>query len=462
MTPFEPTAPRLPFAVDVGGEVLHCTSLLRHLPGRRVVCGGTWCDREVVAKLYVDPRRGSAHARREERGVRAMVERGITTPALLHAGPTGDGEALIFERIGNARSAREAWATADAAERRHLLRLMAEAVASHHEAGLVQEDLHLGNFLYAEERLYSVDGDGFRIVERLTRERALDNLALLLAQLRPEYDPLVVEAYRDYAAVRGWPADGEAERFAERAKRTRTACVDAHLAQKIFRECTAFSVESKWRRFTVIDRRYRTEAMQRGLREADRLMAEGRSLQQGRTSTVAIVEVDGRPLVFKRYNIKGILHAIRRAVQPTRAAISWRNAQRLTLYGIATPHPVAMVERRFGPLRSVSYVVTEFCEGIQSAQYFANASQDEAEETARRIVGLLRQLRALKLSHGDLKATNLLIAGDAIFLTDLDAMRQHRDETAAARAHAEDVQRFMRNWDGQPAVAALFRGLLAA
>jgi serine/threonine-protein kinase RIO1 len=153
---------------------------------------------------------------------------------------------------------------------------------------------------------------------------------------------------------------------------------------------------------------------------------------------------------------------MRRAVQPTRAAISWRNAQRLMLYGLSTPLPIALIERRFGPLRRVSYIVTAFHEGESAAAYFARVDIESAIPMARRIVALLRQLRRLNLSHGDLKATNLLICDGRVLLTDLDALVQHRSDRTAARAHDRDLQRFMRNWEGRPALHALFARLLDA
>lgn len=451
----------LPIDVPVAGATLHCTQLLRHLPGKRIVCGGTFGGRDVVAKIYVDPHRAHAHAQREARGVRAMMESGIVTPALLHDHADRDFQVLIFERIFNASSVLDLWYRSDRRTRERLLEQMVHAVAALHRAGLSQADLHLGNFLYTCEHLYAIDGDGIRITGSLGRERALDNLALLIAQLQPDNDVLFPGAYRHYAAARGWSTDdANAEAFAMRAKARRAACHRDHLAKKIFRECTAFSARADWRQFMVVDRRYDSPELRAALADIDRTMSDGQFLKQGRTSTVSKVHVGGVGLVIKRYNIKGFWHGVRRAVQPTRAAISWRNAQRLMLYGLPTPLPIALVERRFGPLRRVSYFVTAFHDGESAAAYFARVGVEHAVPMAQRVVALLRQLRRLKLGHGDLKATNLLICGSEVLLTDLDALVQHRDGAAAERAHAKDLQRFMRNWEGQPALRALFARLL--
>ncbi len=51
--------------------------------------------------------------------------------------------------------------------------------------GLVQEDLHLGNFLRCAERLYVIDGDAVSSIspgQMLAEPQASANLAVLLAQ----------------------------------------------------------------------------------------------------------------------------------------------------------------------------------------------------------------------------------------------------------------------------------------
>ena len=74
-------------------------------------------------------------------------------------------------------------------------------------------------------------------------------------------------------------------------------------------------------------------------------------LKRGRTATLARVEVNGRQLVIKRYNIKGPVHALSRSWRPSRAWHSWLEGHRLNFLGIATPRPLALVEQRAGPLR---------------------------------------------------------------------------------------------------------------
>ncbi|HEY9380869.1 MAG TPA: hypothetical protein VIQ01_06440, partial [Burkholderiales bacterium] len=199
-------SPQLPFEVPINGSTLRCTELLRHLNGKRLVCGGTLDDREVVAKIYIDPARAGVHAEREARGARAMLARGVRTADLLATACAGEAHIVVYERIFPARTASEAWdASLHEAERGDLFRKLVEAVALQHDAGLLQEDLHLGNFLLRDDDVYTLDAAAIAIQRvPIAPAKALDNLALLCAQLPPEHDGAALAAFDDYARVRNW------------------------------------------------------------------------------------------------------------------------------------------------------------------------------------------------------------------------------------------------------------------
>ena len=79
-----------------------------------------------------------------------------------------------------------------------------------------------------------------------------------------------------------------------------------------------------------------------------------------------------------------------------------------------------------------------------------------AAEIAAALLTLFGTLHALRISHGDLKATNLLWHDGQVVLIDLDAMTQHRSSRTHAQAWQRDRARFLRNW---PAGSPLVRWL---
>jgi len=75
---------------------------------------------------------------------------------------------------------------------------------------------------------------------------------------------------------------------------------------------------------------------------------------------------------------------------------------------------------------------------------------------AELIAQLLHKLQQQQISHGDLKASNILIADKEAMLIDLDAMRQHADTAVFEKAWSWDIKRFMQNWDDDKGLHELF------
>ena len=195
--------------------------------------------------------------------------------------------------------------------------------------------------------------------------------------------------------------------------------------------------------------------------DASRRNTAARSLKNGNTCTVWSIPLDGRRLVVKRYNIKGEAHSIKRAVQRTRARVSWHGAHPLNRYGIQTPSPVAMVEKKFGPLHRQSYYISEFVPGEYCGDFFSSnaASLREKEMAAGRIIALFAALAAGQISHGDMKGTNILITNGQPVLIDLDGVRQHRLALIYARYHQKDKKRFLKTFINDPDTMRLFARL---
>jgi tRNA A-37 threonylcarbamoyl transferase component Bud32 len=232
----------------------------------------------------------------------------------------------------------------------------------------------------------------------------------------------------------------------------------ADYLSKCLRDCTLFRVEKRWDRFVSMPRA-EADFLAPIIAAPDTWMEAGRPLKQGRTATLALVEHEGRPLVIKRYNIKSVGHALSRSWRPSRAWHSWVEAHRLGFLGLATPRPLALIERRLGPLRGKAWLVTEHCSGGNLLEHLAPEIPPPAAELAA-LGTLFHQLTAARITHGDLKATNLLWDGEGISLIDLDAMRQHGSDRTFARAWRKDRERFLANWPAGSALRAVLESSL--
>jgi len=457
-----PTLPMSIALADAAGPAeLQLLSLLRVLPGQRYVGAGIWRGRPVLAKLLVGSK-APRHFQRELAGVQLLAEQNLTTPLLLADGlQEGEGGWLLFEFLDQAQSLGDAWKSVEslpplADEQTAVLGDALAAVGQMHAKGLWQEDLHLDNLLRQNGQLYLIDGAGIRAEDAgkpLSRQKVLENLGVFFAQLPKSLEPFTEELLVYYLLSNGEHAL-PVEALQKQIDKVSSWRLRDYLV-KVGRECSLFSVTDGPFGLRAI-RREEEGAMLPVLQKADTLIDSGHLYKTGGAASVAKTEVNGRPLVIKRYNIKNFAHWLKRFWRPSRAWHSWREGNRLMFLGIATPKPLALLEQRFFWLRRKAYLVTEYLPGPDIIERFAPyvASGDAPESELQALDKLFAQLLRERISHGDLKGHNVFWHRDRWALIDLDAMCQHSSHSAFAAAFAKDRARFMRNW---PVDSALYQ-----
>ena len=460
-------SPSLPLTITLadaaGSADLQLLSLLRVLPGQRYVGAGIWRGTKVLAKLLVGGN-AARHFQRERDGARLMADQGLTTPRLLVDGlKEGEGGWLLFEYLDHAESLGDAWAKVESlpmlADEQHLVLGEAlTAIAHLHAKGLWQEDLHLDNLLRQDGQLYLIDGAGIKAEtpgQQLSRQRVLENLGVFFAQLPKRLEPFIEEALVHYILANAEHAL-PLEALQKQVDKVRNWRLKDYLA-KAGRECTLFSVERSLSGLRAI-RRGEVEALLPVLEQADALIDQGHLYKTGGAASVARIEVAGRTLVLKRYNIKNTAHWFKRFWRPSRAWHSWIEGHRLEFLDIATPRPLAVLEQRTLGLRSRAYLVTEYADGPDLIECFAPyvESGEAPDEQVEALVRVMQQLIRERISHGDFKGHNLFWQDGQWSLIDLDAMCQHATQLSFAPAFARDRARLLRNW---PSGSALHQRL---
>jgi len=460
----------LPFSLSLEGSdgVLHCERLLRIIPGRRAVLLGKWGKKQVVAKLFYRPLHIDRHLRREVEGTRALLRAGIMTPDLLYVGNAKSATlgVLLFEYIHPASPLEEVWNAIDnTEEKRDLFRQLVLILAKMHQAGLKQQDLHLNNFVMESHAIYSMDGASIKRNKRchpLKLPESLNNLALLFAQLTLQDSSLVHDLCTDYSESRGWKiTDDILVKLQSEIERSRRGRIRRYV-RKLFRESTEIVCRKSFTRFMLCKRINYTQEMKAFLENPDRLLDNQNDLllKKGNTCTVGRIELDDHDLVVKRYNIKNFGHGLRRSVMATRAAHSWRNAHLLLLLGIATPRPVAMLEKRCGPFRRKAYFISEYLDGPHALDFFREGDLHEKSAVARRIADIFKSLKSARISHGDMKATNILIHEQEPVLIDVEGICAHHSRRRFLSAHRKDIKRFFQNWKDLPKIGRMFKEIM--
>ncbi len=441
--------------------VLTVKKILRLLPARRIVALAEADGREYLIKIFVG-RSARRYMRREINGVHAIEGSGVLTPSLEWQArlSSGGGYVLAFEYLKESQDLSDILENAaDELERSRLIGKVIPVLASLHEGGVIQNDIHPENFLFYDDRIYTIDGGDVsrHWAHPVGETRSMNNLGLFFAQFNARHDAMVPEFFERYRQVRAWPDHpGRARRLAYLINRKRTKRKEGYIA-KAFRECTQFAVGQSFDRFWVCDRASYSDAMASLISDPYAAMAKGRLLKDGNTATVALVDSPAGPLVIKRYNIKSMWHRLSRMFRQTRAWTSWANAHRLEFLGINTVKPVALIEERFGPLRGRAYFITEYLDGPDATVL---AEREDPSPEIVSIVELLKSLSAAGVTHGDLKASNFLLASHGAVILDLDSMREHRDPVEKKRAEVKDLDRFLKNWESSPQMVERFSDLL--
>ncbi len=450
---------------------LSVKQLVRTIPNRRYVCSGVFNHQAVYAKIFTG-KSAKVYALRDKAGAELLLQAQILTPQLLLARELDDGAyILIYAAVENALNAEQVWRSSDADQRLLLMRQLLQTVARHHQAGLLQTDLHLKNFLVEKHAgqadvIYTLDGDGIRRLSSWFRQRQqLRNLATLFSKMDVLDDSWIAGLYAEYCSQLGLASSPEAEASVwSLTQKIRHQVVTGYADTKVFRNCTDVKVTQSFRRFVAVAANFNVD--NQSLASLDQFLADAqRNIKNGNTCTIAKALLATQSVVIKRYNIKNFWHGLNRAFRTSRAAKSWANAHRLIISNIATAKPLALFEERFGCLRRRAYYLSAYVDAPDVKQLFESAiAADDKAIAARNVAALFYKLYLLRYTHGDCKASNIKIVDLVPVLIDLDGMQSYRfwlfSDWWFERKHIKDLKRFMKNWEGDIQTTALLQRAL--
>jgi tRNA A-37 threonylcarbamoyl transferase component Bud32 len=433
--------PREDFVSPANTE-LRFTSVARVLPERRVSGLAEHAGQAVFAKLFY-----GKHARRywqrELAGAGRLKNADVCTPAVINKGATADGEGFVvfYEALAEPQNLSD--------DDQEDMLAAVSILAQLHDAGLVQTDVHIFNFLRSTGQYYAIDADGIRRAHLLRQQFA--NLAMLLAQRAPTADVEIDEIWAVYSAARGAYVSkmGSAAQLHKLTRQQRKHRVRRYL-KKTQRSCTEFVRHKSFKHDFICDREHWAQ-LQRFMLFPEAMLGEGTPLKLGNSSTVVRVRIDDVSYIVKRYNIKSLSHRIRRWIKK-RARLAWCNGHHLSFLKIHTARPLALLETRWGWFTGVSYLVMPDC-GERNLGQALSTDANCFERVAAPTVAILKGLQAAGLAHGDLKATNFVLSAEDVVLIDYDAV--------VKAGNSGDTERFLANWDEQPDLQARWSERLA-
>ena len=354
------------------GSPLTLQEAVRVLPNQRLVCKALWQKQLVYAKFFVG-NRAATHAKRDADGASTLMTAGIATPPLLYQQIDTSLCVLVYEAIMPSENMAYAWQHLEQSKRLVLAQNIVRTVAQHHNANLLQSDMHLKNFLLKEDVIYTLDGDGIRQFPALKINQAVDNFCVLLSKFDVlDIDVWLIQLIETYQQARGNGYNLEVDEVKRSIKAYRKWAVIKYAEEKVFRQCTDVHVSRHVDRFVAISSQFSHLDIPQDSQSLDVLIDSQPRLKSGNTCTVSLVHIKSIGVVIKRYNIKNLFHCISRLLRQTRASASWENAHRLQLLGLPTPKPIALIEKRRFGLRGKAYFLSEYIDAPDAATFFAD------------------------------------------------------------------------------------------
>lgn len=455
-----------PFAVPIEKDKhFEVTQVLRVMPKKRLTAVGVWNGRPAIIKLFFDKRSALRHRDADVAGMKVCYVNNIPAPALYFEGAALDKrvQVVIYEYFQQGESLYSLWEEIpDVNSLEPLLKNVVIELATQHVLGVLQQDCHLKNFFIVGKHIFTLDGGQITASDKMIdKSESMENLALFLSQLGVGLDVLNDKLFIHYAKARGWLLKkNDITDFQLMIKKyDKTRWLDYE--KKLQRSSSAHLKFKTLAQQGMVERAYLGAEMKAFLKDPDSVFVLPTSLllKNGRSSTVIQAQLDGHAFVIKRYNLKHLWHRVRRSVRVTRALMCWRYAHQLRLFHVATPKPIAYVERSVLGLRGRSYLVTEAVKGVNIGEYCANktAADDAVRTIVPKTIQLLAGFKALKLTHGDLKKTNIIVNKfENPVMIDLDGVKEHQTKTGLNQSWKAEKKRFLRNFENQPTVKALF------
>jgi tRNA A-37 threonylcarbamoyl transferase component Bud32 len=331
-------------------EAVCCRETLRTITGRRTVFAGVWQGRSVIVKRFEDFFSGY-RCGREKRGLERLLSRGLATPKVLLTGKDAAGHhILVIEKIENAVDVLAAVYSASSEDAaREILLAVFRYVARMHQAGVVQKDLHLGNFLIAESAVFAIDPACMRFGGTpISLVQSRRQLAILFASLHRSTLSWREELLRAYCLVRGFAFGPELGRAVCLLTKRRRMKMLGHTLKKTLRNSKDF--------FILNIPPYRGVFYKEVFDES----SARRMIERVKSTTVSddlprIVDLNGRKYRIACYQPKNRILAFWYRLAGSPARRDWLAAWGSRYSGRPVPKPAALIEPPYG----LAWLITE-------------------------------------------------------------------------------------------------------
>ncbi|MGC9324356.1 MAG: glycosyltransferase [Desulfomonilia bacterium] len=152
-----------------------------------------------------------------------------------------------------------------------------------------------------------------------------------------------------------------------------------------------------------------------------------RVVNRSRTAVVKFGQLGEETIFLKKYTFKGIRDSLKNLFRKSRARRAFEASLLLEELGIATPGVLFGCEKRVCGILLASYLATRYVDAPDLSAFIK--ANTWGEHDLLQVARFIRRIHEMGVVHTDLKAENLLIGHDAIYLIDLDRLHRVRFPT---------------------------------
>ena len=395
----------------------------------------------------------ASRAKRAFEATKMLAENGFDVPAIIAMGECNsvfsdrldflatlevEKTKPIYQTISESR---QSLSQQQLRHRRGLIRAFGQTIGRMHASGIFHGDLRLGNVLARQEetgwRFFFLDNERTRKFSRLPCRLRVKNLVQVnMAPPGLFTNTDRMRFFKEYCTENAAAKEQKITLIREILKTTDQRLSEKKRCSRELRKC--LRTNERYLRIkvgtnlAVFDRAFCGGNGPTNpadfVRQIDALMDKGQILKNDSTCYVSRLTWNDKDIVIKRYNHRGLIHSLRHTIKKARARRGWLHAHRLGVLNIDTPRPMGYIDQRRGLLTWKSYLITEYIQG-QILYHFlrdGNVTQERRSTVAQQVADLLDKLGKYRITHGDLKHSNVLITETGPVLTDLDAMKVYR------------------------------------
>ncbi len=185
------------------------------------------------------------------------------------------------------------------------------------------------------------------------------------------------------------------------------------------------------------------------LKDIDSTMTGSALIKDGGATKVANLHINGEDYILKRYNWRGWRKGLRYMIKGSRARHVWFYGHLLNSIDVGSPGPVCWLEKVRKNIVRESYVLTKYVNGITLFEYLrahAHSAQDK-QNLLNKMKEVFQKLFSYRITHGDMKRSNVLVVNNNICLIDLDATALNRNSFIYKIRKGRDLKRFLEKME---------------